>query len=39
MQYLNCLATFKDKDTLIASKDRTIIYNYIKDGTLPPNDP
>lgn len=26
MEYLNCLATFKDKDTIICSKDPKIIY-------------
>ena len=39
MDYLNCLATFKDKETIIASKDRSVIYNFIKEGTLPENDP
>lgn len=37
MDYLNCLATFKDKDTLICSKNPSIIKEYIKTGSLPPN--
>ena len=35
MDYLNCLATFKDKDTLICSKKPEIIQNYLKTGELP----
>lgn len=37
LDYLNCLATFKDKDTLLCSKDTRIIYEYIKTGHLPEN--
>ena len=35
MDYLNCLATFKDKDTLICSKKAEVIHNYLKTGELP----
>jgi len=39
MDYLNCLATFKDKDTIICSKNPAIIHDYVKTGNLPNNDP
>lgn len=35
MDYLNCLATFKDKDTIICSKDPKVIHDYVKTGQLP----
>lgn len=39
MDYLNCLATFKDQETIICSKNNKIIYEYINTGVLPENDP
>ena len=39
MEYLNCLATFKDPHTLICSKNPKIIHDYLKTGNLPESDP
>jgi thioredoxin reductase (NADPH) len=35
MDYLNCLATFKDKNTIICSKNPKIIHEFVKTGQLP----
>lgn len=35
MDYLNCLATFKDKDTIICSKNINLIKEFVKTGKLP----
>lgn len=35
LEYLNSLATFKDKHTLICSKDPKVIYEYVQTGRLP----
>jgi hypothetical protein len=37
VDYLNCLATFKDTKTLICSKNPEIIKNYVSNGELPSN--
>ena len=39
MDYLNCLATFKDKDTIICSKNTNLIKEFVKTGQLPQQDP
>jgi len=35
MQYLNSMATFKDKNTIICSKSPQIVREYVKTGKLP----
>ena len=35
LDYLNCLATFKDKDTVVCSKNPQIIHDFLKTGELP----
>lgn len=37
MHYLNSLATFKDKNTIICSKDPKIVREYVSSGKLPEN--
>ena len=38
MDYLNCLATFKDKETIVCSKNAQLIRQFVKTGQLPPLD-
>ena len=38
LDYLNGLATFKDKNTVICSKKTEIIKEFIKSGLLPENE-
>jgi len=35
MEYLNAMASFIDKDTLVCSKDPNIIRNFVKTQSLP----
>lgn len=37
LSYLNCMATFKDKNTIICSKNPHIVKEYAKSGKLPEN--
>lgn len=37
LDYLNCLATFKDQHTIICSKDPKLIKEYVNSGNLPEN--
>lgn len=37
IQYLNCLATFKDSNTVICSKNPEIVREFVRSGNLPEN--